>query len=230
MIEQCKHNYSSVLLFDVNETLLNIEPLKKHVDDILLEEGISNLWFSSVLQYSLSMTVSSQYESFMDIGTAVLTMMAKNRNINLTVEDARDALQIMLHLKPHKEVSEALTKLQIAGFRMATLSNSSSAASKIQLDNAGISDFFERCFSIDHLGKYKPHSDVYNWAARAMNKSAHECMLVAEHPWDVAGAAWAGMKTAFITRGGKSPFPLAIPPNVTANDILDLSNQLVTSR
>lgn len=35
-----------------------------------------------------------------------------------------------------------------------------------------------------------------------------ECLFVAAHGWDVAGAAWAGMRTAFIARPGQQLFPL----------------------
>jgi 2-haloacid dehalogenase len=40
-----------VLLFDVNETLLDIGPLKKSVADILLEPHAAELWFATMLQY-----------------------------------------------------------------------------------------------------------------------------------------------------------------------------------
>ena len=54
-----------------------------------------------------------------------------------------------------------------------------------------------------------------------------ECMLVAAHGWDVAGAKWAGMQTAFIAREGQQKFPLAVPPDLDLSDLTALADMLV---
>jgi len=41
-----------VLLFDVNETLLNIAPLKEKVGAVLLDPKAPELWFATMLHYS----------------------------------------------------------------------------------------------------------------------------------------------------------------------------------
>ena len=220
-------NRPLVLFFDVNETLLDLEPLRRGIDEVLLEKGSSKLWFTTLLQYSLVLTVSGKYEPFIDIGAAILTMLARNRDIVLSTEDAKEALQPMLTLAPHQDVFDGLTRLKDAGFRIAALTNSSSAACKVQMDNAQLTDLFECQLSVDSVGKYKPHTEVYRWAAKEMNVSTEDCMLVAAHAWDVAGAAWAGMQTAFIERAGNQPFPLALPPDIIASDLHDLFDQIV---
>ena len=216
----------AVLFFDVNETLLNLEPLKKSIDTILLEKGSSTLWFTTVLHYSLVLTVSGKYEQFMDIGAAILTMLARHRKLILNTEDAIEALQPMLFLEPHHDVLEGLNRFKKAGFRLAALTNSSSEACKMQMHNAGLSDLFECQFSIDTVAKYKPHAEVYHWACNEMNEPESNCMLVAAHAWDVAGAAWTGMQTAFIERAGNQTFSLALPPDIMSSDLNDLYNQL----
>ncbi|MBC7787595.1 MAG: haloacid dehalogenase type II [Methylophilaceae bacterium] len=217
----------TVLFFDVNETLLNLEPLRKSIDSILLEKNSSTLWFTTVLQYSLVLTVSGKYEQFMDIGAAVLLMLAGNRKLILNTEDAKEALQPMLLLKPHHDVLEGLTRFKKAGFRLAALTNSSLEACKIQMHNAGLSDLFECQLSVDTVAKFKPHKEVYQWACKEMNKPEENCMLVAAHAWDVAGAAWAGMQTAFIERAGNQTFSLALSPEIIATDLNDLYNQII---
>lgn len=104
----------AVLFFDVNETLLNLEPLKKSIDTILLEKGSSTLWFTTVLHYSLVLTVSGKYEQFMDIGAAILTMLARQRKLILNTEDAKEALQPMLFLEPHHDVLTRFKKSWIS--------------------------------------------------------------------------------------------------------------------
>lgn len=216
----------AVLLFDVNETLLNLEPLEESIDAVLLENGASKLWFTTMLQYSLVLTVSGEYRALSEIGAATLQMMARNRDVVLSEADAKEALKPMLGLPPHADVRHALERLKASGFRMATLTNSSTNASKAQLENAGIADLFERQLSVETIGKFKPHRDVYQWAANEMASSPGECMLVAAHAWDVAGAAWAGMQTAFIGRAGNRVFSLAQTPTIGASDLDGLFNQL----
>lgn len=216
----------AVLLFDVNETLLNLQPLEESIDAVLLENGASRLWFTTMLQYSLVLTVGGQYRALGEIGAATLQMMARNREVVLSETDAKEALKPMLSLPPHADVRHALERLKASGFRMATLTNSSTNACKAQLENAGIADLFERQLSVETIGKFKPHRDVYQWAANEMASSPGECMLVAAHAWDVAGAAWAGMQTAFIARAGNQVFPLAQPPTISASDLDGLFNQL----
>ncbi len=93
-----------VLLFDVNETLLDLAPVKRSVDEILLDEHGASLWFSTMLHHSLVMTVSGRHADLMEIGAAVLQMLARNRDIVIGTEDARQALSAMRSLAPHPDV------------------------------------------------------------------------------------------------------------------------------
>src|ERR1700737_4969409 len=216
----------TVLLFDVNETLLDLTPLADSINAVLLDEHAAKLWVTTMLQYSLVMTVSEQYAALPEIGAAVLQMMARNYEVVLTSEDAKKALEPMRTLPPHPDVLPGLQQLRQAGFRLSTLTNSSQSGIKSQLEHAGLADCFERQLSVESVGKYKPHRAVFQWAAREMQVEPGECMLVAAHGWDVAGAKWAGLQTAFIGRAGQQLFPLAPPPDVHAADVSDLAKRL----
>lgn len=220
------HPTPSVLLFDVNETLLDIAPLKQSVSDILLDPHAADLWFTTMLHYSLVMTVSGQYAPFPEIGAAALQMMARNSDLVLDLEDAKAALAVMRSLPPHPDVKPGLFRLKLKGMRMATLTNSSQEGVEAQLKSAGLVEFFERQLSVQGVAKFKPHPDVYAWAAREMGVQPQECMLVAAHGWDIAGAHWAGLRTAFIARQGQQKFPLAPAPDLDASDLTALADQL----
>jgi 2-haloacid dehalogenase len=216
----------AVLLFDVNETLVDLNPLREKINEILLEGDGANLWFATLLQYSLAMTVAGQYAPFHEIGAAVLRMLARNREVVLDEEGARKALAPMRSLPPHPDVRPALEELRQAGFRLAALTNSSVSTVQAQLAHAGLADCFERQLSVESVGKYKPHADVYRWAAGEMKVEPKQCMLVAAHGWDVAGAKWAGMQAAFVARVGQQIFPLAGMPDIIVNDFRALADKL----
>ena len=215
-----------LLLFDVNETLLDLAPIKRSVEQVLGSEGGATLWFSTMLHHSLVMTVAGRHAGLMDIGAATLRMLAANRGVGLDDAAARKALEGMTRLPAHDDVAPALDRLKAAGFRLATLTNSSQAGVKAQLDHAGLAGFFERQMSVESVQLFKPHSAVYEWAAREMGADAGDCMLVAAHGWDVAGAKWAGMKSAFVARPGQRKFPLADAPDIDVADFAALADAL----
>ena len=120
----------------------------------------------------------------------------------------------------------ALTELRAAGFRLVTLTNSSKAAVADQIKNAGLTKFFDALLSVEDVGKYKPHADVYRWAAGRVGANVSECLLVAAHGWDVAGAKWAGMRTAFVARPGQPKFPLGPAIDISIPSLAELRIEL----
>lgn len=215
-----------VLLFDVNETLLDIGPLKQKVGDLLQDPSAGTLWFTTMLHYSLAMTLGGQYAALGDIGAATLQMLARNCDIVLSKDDAQSVLAGLRTLGPHPDVVPALQRLRDAGFRMATLTNSPTAGVQAQTRHAGIDGFFEKLLSVEGVGRFKPDRRVYEWGAGEMGVAPANCMLVAAHGWDVAGAQWAGLRSAFIARAGQQKFPLAEPPEIDVADLLSLAEKL----
>lgn len=61
-----------------------------------------------------------------------------------------------------------------------------------------------------------------------MNIRPEQAMLVAAHGWDVAGAKAAGMQAAFVSRPGKSIYPLSIKPDFIVKDFSELLTVLKT--
>ena len=122
----------------------------------------------------------------------------------------------MKQLPAYSDVKKGLKLLKEAGFRLATLTNSSLQTLTAQLDYTGLTGYFESTLSIDAIGKYKPHPDTYNFAGKTLNVSLNDIILVAAHGWDITGAIQVGMKSAFIERKGQSLYPLAPKPDYTA--------------
>jgi len=217
------------LLFDVNETLLDLKVVRHSVADVLKggEEAVS-LWFETMLHYSLVATVSDEYHNFGEIGAAALVMLANNRDIDLDMETARNVLKPILTAQPHPEVPDALKMLRDAGYKLAALTNSSRKSMETQLENAGIATYFDRKLSVEDISMYKPHRHVYLWGARQMGTAPKNCLFIAAHGWDVAGAMSAGMQTVFISRPGKQIYPLASSPTYLVSDLHLLAESLLS--
>jgi len=80
--------------------------------------------------------------------------------------------------------------------------------------------------SAEQVKQYKPSLEVYEWAAKKLNVAPGEAMLVSAHGWDIAGAAGAGMQTAFIQRGKQMLYPLSPKPNLVCKNLTELALQL----
>jgi 2-haloacid dehalogenase len=217
-----------LLVFDVNETLLDLSAMKESVAKALRGRGdLLPLWFTTMLQYSLVSTVGDNYEDFGAIGAAAMMMVARNHGMDLSERAARDAMMPMRSLPPHPEVAAALDRLKQAGFRMVTLTNSSHATVDAQIGHAGLLEMFEDRLSIEDIQIFKPHTHVYKWAAKKTGVAPEECLLVAAHGWDIAGALWAGWRAAFLSRPGAQLYPLGPVPEIVAPDLQLAADRLI---
>ena len=218
-----------VLFFDVNETLLDLTAMKESVGKVLGNRSdLLPLWFTTMLQYSLVSTVGRQYNDFGIIGAAALQMVAANNNIKLTEDQAKEAILTPIRSLPaHPEVKASLEKLKKAGYKLVSFTNSSNKGVETQFKNAGLISYFDERLSIEDMGKFKPHTDAYDWAARKMGIKPSECLLVAAHGWDIAGAIWAGWRGAFISRPGAQLYPLAPNPEINESNLKLVTDKLI---
>jgi 2-haloacid dehalogenase len=132
----------------------------------------------------------------------------------------------MRSLPPHDDVKEGLRRLQEKGFRLYALTNGSEDTLNDQIHNAGLGDFFEGLLSVDRVRKFKPHREVYEWAAKETGTAKSDCVLIAAHPWDIAGAGWAGWQTVYLQRSPTPPFGLANTPDYTIEELRKLVQEL----
>ncbi|TFW28875.1 haloacid dehalogenase type II [Massilia horti] len=216
----------TVLFFDVIETMLDLAPMQASIGQVLPGADSARRWFSAMLHYAVVMTINNQFAPLPEVGKAVLRMLAEGRGILLEDQDAAEALAPLATLPAHPDVRPALERLRGEGYKLAALSNGATSAIAGQLAHAGLADLFEAQFGVEQVGKFKPAPEVYRWAAEQMGAPPGDCMMVAAHGWDVAGAAWSGMQTAFIKRGEQVPFPLAPRPVYVASSFEPLAQRL----
>jgi 2-haloacid dehalogenase len=221
------NNTKPVIVFDVNETLLDMAPLKNNINTLLEEPQAFRIWFGMVLHYSLVENCADQYHDFSTIAGAVLKMTADSLGKTVSAEDMKKALSAIKTLKAYPDVEKGLTLLKDNGFRLATLTNSPENALKEQLINSNLTDHFEQALSINAIEKYKPAAETYLWAAKKLGVKPQEMIMIAAHGWDLAGAANAGLATGFIAREGQSIYSLSSEPNYEAKDIYEMALVLV---
>jgi 2-haloacid dehalogenase len=216
----------ALLIFDVNETLLNLSGMKGRMNQIFDYECAFGQWFAQMLQYALVGNVTGQYHDFGTIGKAAFQMTEEKLSKKVSADVREEVLKMIRSLPPHPDVSPGLQRLREAGYRLVALTNSTEEVVQQQVEAAGLSGYFEGLFSVDSVKKYKPAPEPYRHVTTRVGVRPEEAMLVAAHGWDVAGALQAGLQAAFVARPGQALYPLAPRPQLIATDLMGLADEL----
>lgn len=218
---------SRVIVFDVNETLLDLTALDTHFERIFGTRTARQLWFSQFIQSALVATITNTYTPFGMIGMSALDMLAARHNIQLSEADRQTIREGMTHLPPHPEVRASLERLRSAGLRLASLTNSTQQVAEAQLAHAGLTDLFEQRLSADTVQRLKPAPEPYHMTAERMGVPVEQIRMVAAHAWDIAGATRAGCATAFVARPGMVLDPLVPTPDIVGADMREVATQIL---
>jgi 2-haloacid dehalogenase len=215
-----------VCVFDVNETLLDMAALDPLFERAFGDASVRKLWFNQMLQSAFVATITDAYTTFGQAAGAALMMTEERLGVEVLEADRQEILGGLRGLPPHPEVPDSLDRLREAGFRLATLTNSTKEVAEAQIENARLADRFERILSADTAKRLKPAPAPYRMAARALEIPERGMRLAAVHAWDVAGALRAGC-AAFVAR---QPFdPLVERPDVVGTDLAEVADGIIAA-
>lgn len=214
-------------VFDVNETLLDLAALDDFFADLTGDSAARREWFDLMIHNALALTAARDYRPFGQIAAACLPPIVASRGRTATPGHRRELGERLRRLPAHPEVHEAITRLRAAGFRVVTLTNSVGVVAEDQLRNAGLRQLIDAVYSADQVAQLKPAPESYQLVLEAEQVAAADAVLIAAHGWDIAGAAAAGLATAFVSRDQRIPLPATDTPTLMATDIDDVATQLI---
>jgi 2-haloacid dehalogenase len=220
----------SVLIFDVNETLLDFESINPLFKRVFGDERVLREWLGHLIMYSMTLTLSGLYKDFFSLGQGLFEMVGAIHKVKVKPADVEALKKGMLTMPAHTDAKEGLKQLKEADFRMMTLTNSPpKVRGKTPVENAGLADFFERQFSVEAARAYKPAQILYHMVAQELEVPPSDCCMVAAHVWDTIGAQSAGLAAGLLTRPGNAPLPVpGLPqPNVVAPDLPTLAAKMI---
>lgn len=216
-----------VIVFDVNETLLDLAALDDPFLRAFGHDGVRQEWFAQLLSSAFVSTITGPYRDFGTLAGASLDGLADRYRIDLGVGRRAEILDTMTRLPAHPDVVPAIGSLSAAGFRIATLTNSRLPVVTAQLESAGIAHRFERILSVDAIKSLKPAPETYTMAAAELDVPIDSIRLVAAHGWDVAGALAAGAAAAFVARPGVALDPAAPVPDIVAPNLMAVASRII---
>ena len=156
----------SICVFDVNETLLDIEFIAPLFHRLFGDRKVMREWFAQLVLYAEAITLSGPYTTFFTLGQGVLQMLGSIHGVTVQQADIEELRMRMLTMPAHPDVPAGLKESKDAGFRLVTLSNSPSHPQSSPLKHAGIDSWFEKSFSVDPVRRFKPAPQVYHMVAQ----------------------------------------------------------------
>src|SRR4029077_15689132 len=124
-----------LIVFDVNETLLDLGTMEPTFQRIFGEKSAMRLWFATLILYSAALPVAGCYAPFTDIGSAVMKMLADTRGIKIDDKDKEELTEKFSTMPSHPEVPAALRSCAMQAFGS---SPSRTICSKFKLANLSI--------------------------------------------------------------------------------------------
>lgn len=221
-----------VLVFDVNETLSDLTPLRNRFEDIGAPGHLLPTWFAGVLRDGFALTAAGGYAEFTSLAhDGARTLLSGLEGWEGDEQAAaKHILDGFSQLDVHPDVPDGVRKLRDAGYRLTAMTNGSAALTERLLDKAGVLDRFEALSDVSGPRCWKPAPAAYHYAVERVGVLPDQALMVAVHPWDIDGAQRAGLDGAWLRRGA-SVYPQTMTqPSWSAQDLKELADTLVADQ
>lgn len=185
--------------------------------------ALARLWQTKRFEYAWLSTITGRRIDLWEVtGEALdhaLAAMGFGRNALLRAR----LMQGQLQAPPFADIRPVLQALKrTRGRQVGLLSNASVTMLTAAVKAGELYPLFDALISAEPTGLFKPAPEVYALAPARFGVAPAEIAYVSAHPWDVAGAAAAGLSAIWLNRdGARSEFTWAPPvETITAPEAL----------
>jgi 2-haloacid dehalogenase len=208
------------IAFDAFGTLFDLEALRGPARDLAGERGddLYDAFYARLQPWTWFATAAGAYRPFPELAGQALRSAAAAVGVE---EDAGKLAERLTTLPLFPETEPALDDL--AGERLAVLSNGTADGLDQLLSNAGVRQRFEHVLAADSVRRYKPAPEVYALAPKAFGVRPEDVVLVSGNDWDAAGAKLAGLRSAWVSRGRPLAPVLDTSPDYVVEDLSGLT-------
>ena len=198
------------LVFDAYGTLYDVHSVYAETEALCPGKGdlITQIWRLKQLEYTWLQTSLQEYRDFTFLTRASLEFALRSAGIEPNENITKPLFDKYLDLDPYPEAWDALSKLKgRGGYKLAILSNGSTAMLSALVKNSGLDVFLDATISVDGARKFKPHPDCYALVEKALGVKKDEVLFVSSNGFDVAGAKHFGFKVVWLRRDGGAGVP-----------------------
>ncbi len=218
---------AAAVLFDVNETTLDLAPLGPVFASVFGDASAARVWFPRLLHTSAVCAMTEAPSTFRDLAAEELRQLAATLGVSLSPEDEQAVLGAFEGLPAHADVEPTLARLASAGIATFAFSNSSTTLLERQLTQAGLIDRFDGVISVEEAKSFKPDRRVYAHALSRVALPAESVWMLAAHDWDVHGAMKAGLRGALLERSPGGRRSAYLEPDARSSDMVQLVGSII---
>lgn len=221
-----------VLAFDVYGTLIDTQGVKVELERRLTEPDkaaeFSRRWRDKQLEYSFRHGLMGAYVPFSQCTREALVFTDRALQTGLSDNDQDHLMAVYAELPAFPDVVPALDQLRDAGMRCVAFSNGTADAVSALLKRAGVDQHMDDVVSVDDIKRFKPDPSVYAFLRTRLETRPEQTWLISSNPFDVIGAAHAGLRSAWVRRSSDAPFdPWGVEPDMTVTDLEALVERII---
>lgn len=194
---------SEVVAFDLMETIADMAPVVKRLEEVGLPPAMLPLWFTGIMQNGFALTICEEYRPFGKVASDALAPLLQHAGVEPTPAAVQGIFAAFTELPAQPDVLPALCTLHDAGVRMIILANGSAETAGHFVERNRLGAYIEKAVSVDDAHHWKPHCAAYQYACEVMHVAPAQMALVTAHGWDVLGAGHAGLSSGWINRHGQ---------------------------
>jgi 2-haloacid dehalogenase len=210
--------------FDVIGTLFTLERPRDALKALGAPPHVLETWFAESLRDFFALSHAGGYAPLRDVLAASLPRALAALEVDYDDAAIERVMATLRELDPAGGAGASVQALAEAEFRIVALTNGSEGITRALLEGAGLHAYFDALLSCDEIRVSKPHPTVYQMAR---GREPGELWMVAAHSWDIAGAARAGLRTAWISSKERF-YPATFPsPDIRAPDLESAARRII---
>lgn len=211
-----------VVAFDVNETIVSLEPVRARLVAAGHPPGTLELFFARTLQHCFALATVGEWRPFRDVARAAL-----QQSTDLPDGEIGHVLAAFAELQPQPDVEPAFQRLADSGIRIVALTHGPASTATSMLDRTGLGRYVERVISSETVRTFKPARAAYLYACAVCDVDPARMALVAAHAWDCHGARRAGMVTGWVSRLERRIPDIYVPADIVGSTLVDVADGLI---
>ncbi len=188
------------IIFDAYGTLFDVNSAAEKCKDKIGDkwESFANYWRTTQLEYTWLRSLMKKHKDFCQITEDSLDKSMKAFKIDSSMRD--ELLDLYKILSTFPEVKEVLNNLKEKNYKLAILSNGTSALLNKLVKSNNLESIFDDIFSVEEVGIYKPDSKVYDIPIKKYQIQKDEVVFLSANTWDVSGGGNYGYNSVWVNR------------------------------
>lgn len=226
-MSHAKLNNIEACVFDAYGTLFDVSSVARGAHDALGDDclALSDLWRSKQLQYTWLRGLAGHHADFWQVTGDALDFALTS--LKIEQPGLRDRLlNLYLSIEAYPEVQPTLQRLKDMGLKTAILSNGSPAMLNAAVNNAKLGKMLDAVLSVESVGTFKPHPDVYRLASKHFALSPEKICFLSSNGWDAFSAKAFGFQVLWCNRFGQAPEHIPALPDGEIKTLAELLDWL----